>query len=104
MTIFEIFLLTTTVFLLFNFITRDKTKNDTYYIILQAIKTHSNRGLQFTKGKTYTFYKTGDHLTLNADDISQYRDNYSFYKRDLEEGFKTISVEGAKTMKNIRAI
>lgn len=56
-------------------------------ISLKATVDHNNRTLHFTKGKIYTFYKTGTTLMINEDDTSRDRDNYVFYKDDLDDHF-----------------
>ena len=72
------------------FFIKDKNKND--IIILKAKKTHNNRTLQFTKGKEYRFYKIDNTLMTNEDDISKYRDNYSFCKQELLEDFEPTNI------------
>ena len=69
---------------------------------LEAIKTHTNRGLSFTKGEEYTFNKIGDILIVNEDDISRDRDNYSFYRCDIEGFFKPNDTYSRIVVSNTR--
>lgn len=64
---------------------RAKLKHGT--VKLRAIKTHSNRTLNFTKNKEYMFYKNGDTLSINYDDNNSCRDIYVFHGQDLLDGF-----------------
>jgi len=69
-------------------------------IKLEAIKTHNNRTLSFTKNKIYTFYKSGDMLILNEDDLG-YRDNFSFYRDDIDSFFISTDLFSKLVLENI---
>lgn len=79
-----------------------ESKKEKTIVILKCLKTHNNRTLQFTKGKEYKFYKNGDILLLNSDDLSKYRDNYSFYGVDLENNFDGTNFLSKLVLKNIK--
>lgn len=81
-----------------------KSKKPNGKIVLIAKKSHSNRTLHFTKGKEYTFFKVEGRLIINQDDISGYRDNYSFYKKDLTDGFKATNMYSKMVLNQIKEI
>ena len=68
---------------------------------LEALKTHSNRTVQFTKGNRYLFYKNDDRLILNQDDTGP-RDNFNFSLGDVTKYFKTTDRYGSFVLKQIK--
>jgi len=79
--------------LIINYFSILKRVNAQYgFVELRATKTHNNRGLEFTRGKSYVFGKNGNMLICNSDDRSRDRDNYSFFKTDLEYGFESTDL------------
>ena len=79
-----------------------KAKKEYGNMKLIASKTHTNRGLSFTKGKEYVFYKNGDILNVNTDDISNSRDNYTFYRCDIEGFFEPTDTYSRIVISNTR--
>lgn len=65
---------------------KDKIKNNSK-IVLKAKRTHSNRGLYFTKNKEYIFWRRDNNLYTDSDDLSRDRDTYVFYKEELNNDF-----------------
>lgn len=78
-----------------------KANKENLTVKLKALKTHENRTLNFTKGQEYTFYKSGDHFILNSDDTSNHRDNYVFYKDDLDDHFTHTNLLSKLVLDNI---
>lgn len=79
-----------------------RANKPTGLVILRANKTHTNRGLHFTKDKEYKFYRNGDYLLLNEDDISRDRDNYAFYNIDLSVDFVATDWYSSLVLKQIK--
>ena len=79
-----------------------KAKQKHGTVRLKAIKTHSNRTLNFTKDKEYMFYKNGDTLNINYDDNNSSRDIYVFYKQDLLDGFVPTDLYSRFVLKQIK--
>lgn len=77
-------------------------KRESGEVLLRSKTTHSNRGLQFTSGIVYKFYKSGDMLIINADDISRDRDNYAYFGRELNDEFESTDLFSKFVLQNVR--
>ena len=79
-----------------------EAKKDSGRLYLKALISHENRGLRFTRGREYTFWKQGDRLICNEDDITRERDNYPFYKDDLDNNFEGTDLYSRIVLDNTR--
>ena len=98
-----ILLITIPLIVLLNYLTVVRKSYDKNgHVVLKAKKNHNNRGLSFSKGNFYNFYKNGDFLLISEDDNCRDRDNYRFYKEDLDIGFTHTSLYTKLVLQKIR--